>query len=249
MQTPRATALVAAAAALLLLPACESSQTKSARLKKQGAEAAQLTTVSAGAKNADVDVVSTTVLTAANTSAVVVGLRNSGPADQIAVPVQIQAKDAKGKVVYKNDLDGLQPALQQMAVVRRGATQFWINDQVTASAPPKTASVDVGAAKGKPAGALPKITLSRVRTQSDDVSGSFVSGIVRNESAQAQLNMPIYGVFRRGTRVVAAGRALIERLAPEPQKKPTVFRIFFIGDPKGGKLSLQAEPTVLTTGT
>ncbi len=240
----RLLALGAGAATLLALSACESSQTASARLKKEGAKAAQTTTVKAGVKNPNVRVKSTTVLTSANGSAVVVALQNTGAADQVTVPVQIRAKDAKGKVVYKNDLDGLQPALQQVALLRKGATQYWVNDQVTAATPPKTATVAVGSPKGKPSATLPKITLTRVKMDSDE-SGDFVSGIVRNESKQPQVNMPIYGVVRRGTRIVAAGRALIERLNPEPQKKPTIFRIFFIGKPKGGKLSLEPEPTVL----
>lgn len=238
-------ACAAAAGALLALSACESSQTESARLKKQGAKAAQLTTVKAGVKNPDVRVKSTTVLTSASGGAVVVALENTGAADQVAVPVQIQVKDAKGEVVYKNDLDGLQPALQQMALLRKGATEYWINDQVTAATPPKTAAVEVGKPKGKAAtGPLPKIKLERVKMDSDE-SGPFVSGIVRNLSRTSQVNMPIYGVFRRGTKIVAAGRALIERLNPEPQKKPTVFRIFFVGTTKGAKLSLEPEPTVL----
>ena len=45
---------------------------------------------------------------------------------------------------------------------------------------------------------------------------------------------------------MAAGRALVEKLAPEPQKKPTRFSIFFIGDPKGGTLDVRPVPTVLT---
>lgn len=231
-------------AVMLALTACESSQTKSARLRASGAKAAQLTTIKAGAKNADVKVAGTTVLTKTNGSAVVVALENTGPTDQVAVPVQIKAEDAKRTVVYKNDLDGLQPALQQMALLRKGKTSFWVNDQVTGATPPKTVAVSVGKAKGKPPAAVPKITLERVKLDSD-TSGVFVSGIVVNRSKVSQVNMPIYGVVRRGTKIVAGGRALIERLNPEPQKRPTVFRIFFIGNAKGGKLSLEAEPTVL----
>jgi hypothetical protein len=248
MVARRITAGALAGAVLLLLTACESSQTKSARLRKAGATAAKLTTVKAGMKNADVKVKGTTILSSPNGTALIVELHNTGTADQAAIPVQVQAKDAKGKVVYKNDLTGLQPSLQQLALLRKGKTAFWINDQVTAPKTPKSAEVAVGDPKGKPAvGAFPKIELTKVK-QDADTSGPFLSGVVRNLSKATQVNMPIYGVYRRDGKVVAAGRALIERLNPEPQKRPTVFRIFFIGDTKGAKLTLEAEPTVLRGG-
>ncbi len=244
----RARAVAAALPAmggLLALSACESSQHKSDRLRAQGATAAELTSVKAGAPNADVKVAGTTILRSAGGTAVVVELKSTGTVDQVAVPIQIRAKDAKGADVYKNDLDGLQTSLQQLALLRRGKTAYWVNDQVTAPSKPARVVVQVGRPKGKPAARLPRIRLSGVRMDADDVSGAFLRGIVRNESTLPQVNMPIYAVARKGGKVVAAGRALIERLDPEPQKKPTVFRIFFIGDPKGGTLSLEAEPTVL----
>jgi len=51
-------------------------------------------------------------------------------------------------------------------------------------------------------------------------------------------------VARRGGRVVAAGRAIVDRLGAKGTK-PQLFRIFFIGNPKGAKLTLFAPPTVL----
>jgi len=57
--------------------------------------------------------------------------------------------------------------------------------------------------------------------------------------------MPIYAVAKRGRRIVAAGRAIIEKLDPDPQPKPTVFRIFFVGNLTGARIEAHAYPTVL----
>lgn len=240
-----------AALAGLLAPglaACESSQTKSARLAKSGAKAGVVGTVSAGAKNASVKVGKTTILRSESATAVVVELTNTGADGQVAVPIQIDVKDAKGVSVYKNDVDGLQPSLQQLALLPRGEPTFWVNDQVTAATPAKRVNVDVGKAGGKAPPQLPEIRLEATKLERDE-SGAMVSGVVKNLSKLPQINMPIYAVVRRGGKVVAAGRALVEKLNPEPQAKPTTFSIFLIGDPAGGKPNVRPYPTVLKEGS
>lgn len=227
------------------LAGCESTQAQSARLAKQGAEAAVVGTVSAGARNPDVRVGRTTLLRSALGTAAVVELTNTGPADQAAVPIQLDVEDAKGASVYKNDTDGLQPSLQQLALLRRGRPVFWVNDQVTAAAPARKASVTVGRARGPAPADVPEIRLVGTRMDEDE-SGPLATGIVENRSRVTQRDMPIYGVVRRGGKVVAAGRALVEKLPPGPRKKPVRFSIFFIGDPSRGTLDVRAVPTVLT---
>lgn len=234
-------ALVAVGAA-----GCESTQDKSAKLAKAGAGKASTSLVKAGAANTDVVVGQTAVLRSADgASAAVVVLRNRGPRAQAGIPVQIEVTGASRKVVYKNDLAGLQTALQQMAYLAPGRQVAWVNDQVTATATPKAVRAQVSRPKGgTPTGKAPKLVLVGTRLE-HDATGTFLSGTVRNESKVAQVNLPIYAVARRGSRIVAAGRAIIERLDPEPQSKPTIFRIFFVGDPKGAKLDVQPVPTVL----
>jgi hypothetical protein len=80
----------------------------------------------------------------------------------------------------------------------------------------------------------------------NDADGLYAIGVVKNLSKISQANMPIYAVARSGGKIVAAGRALIEKLDPEPQKKPTVFRIFFVGNPKGAQLDVRAYPSTFT---
>ena len=56
--------------------------------------------------------------------------------------------------------------------------------------------------------------------------------------------MTIFGVARHGSKIVAAGRGIVDRIPPAGGK-PTPFSVFFIGNPKGAKLSFAAPPTVL----
>lgn len=240
-----APALVVAGLLAAGLTACESTQAQSARLAKQGEKAAVVGTVSAGAQNPDVKVGGTTLLRSELGTAAVVELTNTGPADQAAVPIQLDVTDAEGASIYKNDTDGLQPSLQQLALLRRGEPVFWVNDQVTAPTPARKVDVDVGRPAAPAPAEVPEIRLTGTRLDEDE-SGPLATGIVKNLSKVTQVNMPIYGVVRRGGKVVAAGRALVEKLGPEPQKRPVRFSIFFIGDPSGGTLDVRPVPTVLT---
>lgn len=241
----RARAVEAAALSLVavaVLSACESTQSKSARLEQDGAGKAQLSTVARGAANPDVKVLDTTILANRDGGrAVVVELQDTGRA-QAAVPIQIVAKDAKGAPLYKNDLEGLQPSLQQMAYLAGGRSAYWVHDQVTAAERPASVDVHVAEPKAARPRKVPDIRLTGVHLTTD-VSGVLVKGVVENHSTTVQRNLPIYAVARKGGKIVAAGRALIERLDPEPQRKPTVFRIFFIGDPKGASLDVRAVPS------
>lgn len=229
----------------LALGACESSQATSARLAKNAKKAAVIGTVRLGAANPDVKVVATHVVRGDGATAAVVELENTGKGALVNVPIQVVAKDAKGAAVYRNDTEGLQPSLQQLSYLPRRAKTFWINDQVTAATPAKKVTALVGKPKVPgPPKVVPRIELSRTKLDTD-ASGTFIKGIVRNRSKVAQVNMPIYGLVWKGHRIVAAGRALIDRLAPDPTPKPVVFRILLVGAvPKGGSFELVPSPTV-----
>ena len=68
-------------------------------------------------------------------------------------------------------------------------------------------------------------------------------GNVANRSAVEQRRLVVFAVARKGDRVVAAGRAIVERLAPG---KSAHFTAFLIGDPRGAELSAAAPPTVVS---
>ncbi len=245
---PRAALIACLVLAATALGACESSQTKSARLEKTGKNKAQLTTVSAGAANTAVKVVSTTVLSNDDGGkAAVLELQNNGPVDEVDVPLVITVKDAAGKPLYKNDIDGLQPSLQSMAYLPKGAKEYWVNDQVLAGSPPKSVDVEVGKAKGEAPKDVPKITLGKPVLKSD-TSGAYATAEIRNESKLTQIDLPIFAVALKGGKVVAAGRAIVEKLLPAPTKKPVFYKIFFIGNPKGATLQVHVAPTVLQEG-
>jgi hypothetical protein len=229
------------------LSACESSQTKNARLAKQAKTLLRdQKGLVIGARNVDVRVVSATVLHDANGSAAVVSLRTS-KADQAQVPLAITVQDAKGRPVFRNDAPGLDPSLTSIALLRRGHEAIWVNNQVIAASTPKSVKVAVGAAKGKLPTTVPKLSIVSVRFDSDS-DGIFARGEIRNLSRVAQRRLTVYCLSRRGSRVIAAGRAVIDKLLPYPTKKPTRFSVFFIGNPKGGRLACSAPPTVLTGG-
>lgn len=244
--SPRRPVAAAAVAALAAggLSACESSQTKSARLEKTGRAEAKTSLVTAGAANTAVKVLRTAVLHSDLGSAAVVQLQNTGREAEVQVPLLIDVKDAKGASAYKNDIEGLQPALQQMAFLARGQKAYWVNDQVLGAAVPRSVDVQVGKEQSTFAQTPPKITLGTVRLDSDS-TGSYATGEIRNESKILQTNVPVFGVALKGGKVVAAGRALIEKLPPAPTKKPITFKIFFIGNPKGAQLEFTTVPTVL----
>jgi hypothetical protein len=73
----------------------------------------------------------------------------------------------------------------------------------------------------------------------------YATGVVTNRSKIVQRNVPIFVVALKAGKPVAAGRALIARLDPAPTKKPTTFRVFFVGDPKGGDLRFAVAPTAM----
>lgn len=244
MRRPAALILAALLGAAVLT-GCETTAEKSARLKARGAKAAELTTVKAGAANATVRVAQTTLLRSADGSqtAAVVELDNGGDA-QAQVPVLIDVRGAGGRSLYKNDLDGLQVALQRMSYLPARSAAYWVNDQVIATSAPKRVAVRLGRGRPGAAGPAPRIRLDGTRIVRDS-SGVAIEGTVHLLAKTVQRDLPIYGVVRKGSEVVAAGRAIIERLDPDPTPKPTPFRIFLVGDPRGGRLDVRAYPTAL----
>lgn len=233
--------------AAVALGACESSQAKSARLEKTGKNKAQLTTVTAGVANTAVKVLDKTLLTSDAGKAVVLKLQNTGAEDEVRIPLVLTVKDGAGKALFKNDIKGLQPSLQELAFLGKGDTAYWVNDQILAGVPPKSVDVQVGRAKGTAPRKLPKVTLGTPRLTSD-TTGAYATAEIRNESKIPQIDIPIFAVALKGDKVVAAGRAIIEKLPPAPTKKPVFYKIFFIGNPKGAKLEVHVAPTVLQEG-
>jgi hypothetical protein len=235
---------VAAGALVVLaaagLSACESTADKSAAIAARGLVAVKGGGTLKITPNAEVHVERSAVVRGAGGSvAAAVQLRNAGARAQRDVPVLIDVRDAKGASVYRNDAVGLQPALQRLTLIGRTSSAWWVNDQVTPSAPPKSVRVKVGAAKAVLA--PPRVALSDVHFDGDS-TGRYLTGTVVNRSRTALTGVLVFAVALKGKAVVAAGRALVAKLPAAGAPKPTHFRLFFVGEPRGARLALTVAP-------
>lgn len=234
--------LLAAAA----LGACQSTQEKAAIIRAQGDQAlAGREGLKVTRANKDVEIREKTILSDENGTAVVLELENEGSDDQANVPIAIALSDAKGKRVFANDAPGLERALVSMPLLRRGRESYWVHNQIVAAREPERLEVKVGVPRPVDIPAdPPHITLSKVEL-GEDADGAYVSGEVNNRSKVLQKRVTIFCVAKRGGKVVAAGRAVIEKLPPAPTKKPITFTVYFIGNPAGATLDFTVPPVIL----
>jgi hypothetical protein len=236
----------------LLLSGClgvETTPEKSAKKAKTAVNSiAGQKGLAIGKLNAAIKVEDSTIIQDANGVAAVVRVKNTGPT-QIALPVAITVSDAKGKKLYANDTPGLDASLTSLPVLGAGQEADWVNNQILVAGKAAKVVAQIGAAreKARPDN-LPKIMLSTIKPGRDQ-DGTYAKGTVTNQSAIAQKRLVISCVARDGDKVLAAGRAVVDRLAPAAEsKKPTTFTVFFIGDPRQAKLACAAPPTVLSGG-
>jgi hypothetical protein len=230
--------LALAVLAGLGLTACESSQDK-ARAIRERAQATAPKPLVIPKPNKNVKVGDITLLHDQNGDAIVVPLTNDTDKTMVSVPILIDVKNGK-QTVYKNDTAGLDYALNHVALIKPHQTFYWVNDQIAQG---KTAKVTVGQPEGKaPKGPLPPFTVSDPRF-GHDFSGVKVSGTVRDESKVDQDHLILFAVARQGGRIVAAGRGQIKKL--KHTAKPAPYVIYFIGDPTGSDVTIQAPTTVL----
>jgi hypothetical protein len=239
--------VIRAAALLVLvavaLSACQTTQELSGERAKKAKKLVAEKGLSIGRANPDVAVGTTAVLQDRNGTAVVVELRNTGRTAQANVPLSVAVTDAQGKALYRNNLAGLEDSLVSVALLPKGEEAFWVNNQVTAAGKPVKVQAKVGEAKAKVPASIPTFAISGVEIDSD-TDGVYAKGTIVNRSKIAQRRLTIFCVARKGGKVVAAGRAIVDAL-PAAGGKPTKFDVFFIGDPKGAKLTFSAPPTVL----
>jgi hypothetical protein len=235
--------LAALALVALALTACESNQERSAKLAKAAKaverEAANRRALAQRAltitrPSAKVKVTSAAIVRGAEGAAAVVSLRNISSKPLRDVPIQIVVRNAAGASVYTNDVAGLSPTLASIALIPAHAEQTWIDDQVQATGTPASVSVKVG--EGTPtAAAVPQLSVQGTHLSEAQAEGSIV-----NHSVLAQEEVVIDAVARRAGRIVAAGRAV---LASAPAGASTPFQIFFVGDPAGAQLEVDAPAT------
>jgi hypothetical protein len=240
----RAPGVALVALAGLLLAGCESTQDKSARLRKRANTLlSQRTQTLVTRTNPDVRVLHTAALHDENGSAAVVELRNTSPRGLLNVPVAIDVRGAHGASVFRNDTAGIEPSLIGPSFLPPRSSFIWVNDQVTAGAGVRSVLARVGTGSATPPKTIPPIRVTPPRLEVDPTSGISAVGKVTNGSSIPQRHLILYCVARKGGRIVAAGRGGIDRLKPN---KPTRYTIFFIGDPRGAKLIIDAPPTTFS---
>ena len=232
-------ALALAVAMGVTLSACQSSQDKATAIRNQ-AQASAPKPLVIPKPNRDVKVEGTTLLHDENGDAVVVELRNESSKTLVNVPILLDIRSGK-QTLYKNDTAGIDFGLNHIALIKPHETFDWVNDQLTGEG--KTVKVTVGQPEGKPpAGQLPPFAVSEPRL-GHDFSGVKVSGEVRDDSKVDQSHLILFAVARQGGRIVAAGRGQIKKL--KHGAKPAPYVIYFIGDPTGADVTIEAPPTVL----
>ncbi len=230
----------------LAVGGCESSQEKSAQLEKQ-AKLAKAEHPVAAAKglsiahaSSAVRVVATQAVHSSEGTAVVVTLRNVSTHALRDVPIAITVKGAGGSTLYQNDTAGLEAALTTVPLLPAGARFEWIDDQVQAAAAPASVSALVGEAPQAPGRAsVPQIVLTGVHANEEGGS-SGVAGTVHNDSAVTQRELVVYGIARRGARIVAAGRAVLSKVAAHGSSS---FQVLFIGSAAGAHVEASAPPS------
>jgi hypothetical protein len=226
-----------------LLSGCESTQAQSARLEREGGgRLANERGLVVRAQNRKVRAVATSVVRDENGTAVVVVLRNRGARPVGHVPVAIDVRGPGDRSVYRNDLPGLDPSLVEATGLPASGELVWVDDQVTPTGTPKRVEARIGADRGDAPRDLPRIELTQPRLMQDRVTGVEAVGRVTNRSDVEQRRLVVSCVARKGNEVVAAGRAIVNRLAPG---KSASFHVFFIGDPRGARITVAAPPTVI----
>lgn len=230
------------AVAALALAGCESTQSKSAKLEAVAQRAKHEKGLVVSQESTTVKVVGTTVLQDANGAATVVELRNASRGSLVGLPVSVQVLDQASKELYANDAPGLDSSLVSVASLGAGDELAWVNDQVTLTGDGASVVAKAGAGAKPGPSELPRMEVTGLKPETDASGEGAIVGDVANRSAVEQRRLVVYVVARKAGKVVAAGRAIVEKLAPG---KSAHFSAFPIGDPAGAELSASAPPTVV----
>jgi hypothetical protein len=225
--------------AALLLAACESTQDRSARLAEEAEGLEEQRGLVITKRSKVVEVGRRAVLNDENGTAVVVELRNTSKRRLAKVPVAIDVRNGR-RSVFKNDDPGLEPSLVGVPILRPGQRFLWVHDQVLATGKGKAVRAKVGVERGKAPRRIPEIRVTPPRLEVDPTSGTLAVGRITNRSRVLQRNIVVHAVARKAGRIVAAGRGAVERLKPGAS---AAYQVFFIGDPRGARITLAAPPT------
>lgn len=232
--------LAALLLAALALCGCETSAEESAKLEKAAkVRAAHEHLVQKGLQISQpsryVEVLSASLIDGTEGSAAVVTLHNSSARALRDIPIAIEVRSPSGTRLYSNAIGGVAHSLVSVPLLAPHGDLVWVDDQVKGEV--SNASVSARVGEGSAAtGSIPSISVEGAHLSEAEAA----EGTVLDRSSTAQTELVVFAVARRAGRVVAAGRAVLARVA---SGQPTHFQLFFIGDASGAQLSFSAPPS------
>ena len=222
----------------VVLCGCESTQERSAELQHQAKHDVLASQSAAVTKESpSVKVLQSTVIHSSSGTAVVMTLRNTSTHTLENAPIEVTVRDAHGNVLYQNNASGLEPSLSTVSLLLPGQETIWVDDQVTASGVPASASALVGEGT-QTSGSIPQLSISGTHQSAEAGAETTLSGSVTSHSQTAQQNLVVYAVARRGVKIVAAGRAVLPEVPAAGTNVP--FQIYFVGNPGGAQIQTSA---------
>lgn len=239
----RALVVVGCGVIAVTLSACESTQSESAKIAREGQKlAAGPGALKLGAVNHSVRVSDVTLLNSNGRMAVAAKLTSRSNDTQKNVPVLVTVTGAGGKAVYSNESGGVEASLQRMALLRPGPGQWWVDDQVLTSQSTSGVKLRVGTGTTVHTHSAAQTLTAKAGSIGQQSGISVLSAEVVNHSNKAQSNVPVFAAAVGDGKVVAAGRAVVSEL-PAHSGAPAPVQIFLVGNPAGAKIELTAVPT------
>ena len=176
-------------------------------------------------------------------AAVVVDLHNDSDQNLIDVPILIDVLDAKGKSVYKNDIPGIEPALAAVPYIPADGDVDWVERPGAGDGQAKVGEGDGRRERPPPSPErCPRSRSPQPKLEGDPVSGIEATGTVVNKTGADQGRLLLYGVARKGNRIVAAGRGAIEHFKAGAKKLKYTSTSSAI--PQGADVKVTEFPTL-----
>jgi hypothetical protein len=238
-----ASRLLVAVLGLSLLAGCATTQQEAARLQLNDARtrASQVPLV-LGARDPAARIAALTLIGGRDGAALVVRVRNLQPRPVTDLPILVGVSLPRRQRIYLNRAAGLDYFQTHVPLIAAHGELTWVfttRRRLPSQARP---FAEVGeAVSSAPAGAheIPGLSVALARP----TAGSGARLILVNHSSVPQYQLEVYGVAQRHGRYVAAGRASVEGVAAGATQ---ALSLRLVGDPAGGKLSLEVPPTIFS---
>jgi hypothetical protein len=233
----RTAAAAAAVAVAVLTAGCESTFDKAARREREQAAAVAAPKLSIKATDAVAPKVAKILVGEDETAVVIVELDSRDKTQGLLwAPIDVKLLDAGGNVVAETNTEGADPAIVHVPFVPPGGKSFYVNDLLSPTATPVSATVTLG---GKPIAIPPGPDQLKTTAKSfvDPDYGPSFEGTVTNDTSVRQEQVIVQAIARKGADIVAAGTSIVKGLEPGASQE---FQGLFIGDPRGAVLTVSA---------